>query len=475
MAARVPPHNLDAEVAVLGGLMLDPASWDMVSDIIYPESFYKSAHQKIFAAIQDLQRRNQPIDFLTVSNHLAARGEMGEIGGNDVLYEILNQTPSAANIKSYAEIVAEKYLLRRVISTASEITQEAYDADFEDLSGFLGSIESRIYKLAEKRKTEGLVSSTEIVRQSLERIEELYGLKTAITGVPSGFSDLDRMTSGFNSGELIIIAARPSMGKTAFCLNIAANAAVKSKKRVAFFSLEMGREQLMIRLLATESQLNISDIRTGRIQDAAWPRLIHGASTLAESPLFIDDTSGISPFEILTKCRRLKSQGGLDMIMIDYLQMMQLKQRVESREREVSEISKTLKGIAKELKVPVVALAQLNRGVEGRSDRRPQLSDLRESGSIEQDADLIMMIYREDYYEKENPEERGVAEILINKQRNGPTGKVKLSFNAHFGQFRDLAPDGMVPPPPRPESRSGSPQGRGELRALPNLAPRKDS
>lgn len=472
MSARVPPHNLDAEVAVLGGLMLDPGVWDVVSEHVEPDSFYKVAHQKIFEAIQDLHRRNQPIDFLTVSNHLTAKNEMGEIGGSDVLYDILNQTPSAANIKSYAEIVAEKALLRRVISTSGEIIQEAYDSDYEEISGFLGSIESRIYKLADKKKTDGLISSTEIVRQSLEKIEELYNLKAPVIGVPSGFTDLDKMTSGFGPGELIIIAARPSMGKTAFCLNIAAGAAVKAKRKVAFFSLEMGKEQLMIRMLATESQLGISEIRTGRIPDNAWPKLIHGASTLAEAPLYIDDTSGISPFEILTKCRRLKAQGGLDMIMIDYLQLMQLKQKVESREREVSEISKTLKAIAKELKVPVIALAQLNRGVEGRSDRRPMLSDLRESGSIEQDADLIMMIYREDYYEKENPEERGVAEILINKQRNGPTGKVKLTFDTASGQFKDLVHGAGGPPPIVNQTPQFGPGSKKEGGKLPNFAPR---
>jgi replicative DNA helicase len=295
----------------------------------------------------------------------------------------------------------------------------------------------------------------EIVKASIVKIEELYKNRSEITGVPTGFAQLDRMTSGLQAGDFVIVAARPSMGKTAFSLNLVQNIIANPKMTAAYFSLEMSREAVMMRLLAAEANINLKDIRSGKLNDSAWPKLIAGASKLSEAKLFIDESAAISPFEVRSKCRRLKAQHGLDIIIIDYLQMMDLKQRVESRERAVSEISRTLKGLAKELKIPVVALAQLNRGVEGRSDRRPMLSDLRESGSIEQDADVIMMLYREDYYDKESAEKQGLAEVIIGKQRNGPTGTVKLKWEAEFGRFRDADPEGWAPPPPPPQPQYG--------------------
>lgn len=465
LPSKVPPQNLDAEQSVLGGLMLDAEAADQVMDEVSQADFYKSAHQKIFATICELIKKNEPVDILTVSNALKKADELEGIGGAAYLAEIINQTPSAANIKTYAAIVREKAILRKMINVGSEIVEKAYESDYEDIGSFLDQMESKVFEVADARKTEGLVSAAEIIQQSLEKIEYLYNTKASVTGVPTGFADLDKMTAGFQPGELIIIAARPSMGKTAFSLNIATHAAIRQKKTVAYFSVEMPKAQMMTRILASESQVSMSDIRIGRIADAAWPKLISTATVIAESPLYIDDTSGISPFEIRAKARRLKAQRGLDMIMIDYMQIMDLKQKVESRERAVSEISKTLKQIAKEMNIPVVALAQLNRAVEGRADRRPMLSDLRESGSIEQDADVIMMLYRDDYYEKENSEQRGTAEVIIGKQRNGPTGTVKLAWFSQYGSFANLAPEGMVPPP----NVQKQTQPRGDV---PNLAPR---
>lgn len=471
MKSRLPPHNLEAEQSILGGLMLDPNAWDLIVDVVSPEDFYKQAHQQIFLCILELQKKQQPIDILTVSHLLEHRGELDQVGGAPILAQILDQTPSAANIRIYAEIVAEKALLRRLIRESSEIIEAAYDGGYEDINSFTDQVEARIFKIASRQKSEGLVAAREIIKESYEKIEELFKSKASVTGVASGFDDLDKMTTGFQPGELIIIAARPSMGKTAFCLNIAGHSAIRKRKKVAFFSLEMGKEQIMIRLLATESRINISDIRVGRITDSAWPKLINSASVLSEAPLFIDDTSGISPFEIRAKCRRMKAQHGLDMIMIDYLQIMDLKQKVESRERAISEISRTLKAIAKELKVPVIALAQLNRGVESRTDKRPMLSDLRESGSIEQDADVIMMLYRDEYYEKDKSDQKGLAEVVIGKQRNGPTGIVKLAWLGSYGSFANLAPQGMEPPPTQP---SFQPKNQGGGGKLVNFAPNQN-
>jgi replicative DNA helicase len=467
MTPRLPPQNLEAEQSVLGGLMLDPEAADMVLDEVESKDFYKSSHQKIFSAIHELNRRAQPVDILTVSNLLRDRDELEAIGGPAYLAEIIEQTPTAANIKTYSHIVKEKSILRKCIQVGTEIIEKSYEPDFDDINTFINQVEAKVFAVADDKKADGLTSASDIVRHSLERIEFLYNAKASVTGVPSGFTDLDRMTAGFQPGELIILAARPSMGKTAFSLNIATNAAIRQKKTVAYFSVEMAKEQMMTRVLASEAQVNMSDVRIGRIADAAWPKLINTASVISEAPLYIDDTSGISPFEIRAKCRRLKAQKGLDMIMVDYLQIMDLKQKVESRERAVSEISKTLKEIAKEFRVPVIALAQLNRAVEGRADRRPMLSDLRESGSIEQDADVIMMLYRDDYYEKDSGENKGVAEIIIGKQRNGPTGTVKLAWLAQYGMFSNLAPESLTPPPSFSPKQQAPRSGE-----IPNYAPK---
>jgi replicative DNA helicase len=362
------------------------------------------------------------------------------VGGAAYLATVIDQTPSSANITSYAEIVKSKSTLRKVIEICSDAVEKAYDQTFDDLDKFLNETESQVFQIAEKSKSAGLIPASEIIKSSLDRIEYLYQQKAAITGIPSGFSDLDKFTNGFQPGELVIVAARPSMGKTALVLNMAQHMALREKKNVAFFSLEMSQEQVMMRLLGSESRVNLSDLRVGRVADSAWPKLISVANKFSESPLFIDDTSGISPYEVRAKCRRLKAQKGLDIVIVDYLQIMDLKTKVESRERAISEISRNMKALAKELKIPVIVLSQINRGVEGRTDRRPMLSDLRESGSIEQDADVVMMIYRDEYYDRENADNRGQAEIIVGKNRNGPVGAAKVAWLSQFGTFANLAP-----------------------------------
>ena len=454
---KVPPHNIEAEMSVLGGLMLESQAMDDIEGLLTHTDFYKPAHQKIFEAIENLYQKRQPFDIVMVSNYLSEQGELEAIGGASTLTQLYDTTFSIANIHSYAQVVKDKAQLRKVISTLTNLTEQAYEpSQHESVNDFVRYMESSVYALADEKSISGLLSATDVIKSSMDRLETLASQETEVTGIPTGFVDLDKMTAGFQPQELLILAARPSMGKTAFSLNIAVNSALRAGKKVAYFSLEMSKEQLMLRILASESQMDLSKLRVGKIPDTGWSQLISTAAMISESELYIDDTSAISPFEILAKCRRLKNQKGLDLIIVDYLQLMDLKQKVESRERAVSEISKTLKKIAKELKVSVMALAQLNRSVEARSDRRPVVSDLRESGSLEQDADLIMMIYREDYYDAQ-ADNKGEAEIIIAKQRNGPVGTVKLAWKPQFGTFMNLAPtslENMNPHPYLPSSSS---------------------
>jgi replicative DNA helicase len=469
MDGRVPPQNIAAEQAVLGGLMLEQEAWDQVSDVISENDFYKPNHRIIFATVKELNKRGHPTDLVTVSNYLSQTNQLDFIGGPSYIAEMMDQTPTTVNIKNYAQIVKEKSVLRKIISTGSDFIEKAYSQNFSDLDSFLNEVEGAIFNVAEMNTNQDLMDSSQLVKLSLDKLEQLYANKGDVTGISSGFYDFDKMTSGFQPGDLIIIAARPSMGKTAFCLNLALAAALKEKKSVALFSVEMGKEAIMMRMLASEARIALSQLRSGSIDEGAWPKLINTAAKMSEAPLFIDDSSAISPFDIRAKCRRMKARHGLDMIIIDYLQMMSMKQKVESREREVSEISKMLKGLARELKVPVIALAQLNRGVEGRSDRRPMLSDLRESGSIEQDADVIAMLYREDYYDRDTPEIKGQAEVIICKQRNGPTGTVKLRWRPELGLFENNIENvGPTPQPPRPSSVANFPGNNGKPK---NYAP----
>jgi replicative DNA helicase len=462
MSTRIPPQNLEAEQSILGGLMLDREALDQIGDLLMADDFYKPGHQKIYAAIKDLHSKSQPIDIITVTNVLQSEGTMEMAGGPEYLIGLLDKTISSANISSHAKIVKDKATLRRLIHINSHLIERAYEQDFIDVESFVDQAESEIFKIGDSKAQSGLVGSMEIVKASIQKIEELYKNKAEITGIGTGFKKLDEMTAGLHPGEMTIIAARPSMGKTAFSLNIAQHVALRLKKTVAYFSLEMGKESMMMRMLSAESKVSMSEIRNGRIQDSAWPKLINAASALSEASIFIDDTPGVSPFEIRSRARRLKAEHGLDVIMIDYLQLMSMKQKFNSREQEVAEISKSLKAIAKELQIPIIALAQLNRGVEGRTEKKPMLSDLRESGSIEQDADVIMMLYRDDYYDKENPEKQGHAEVIVGKQRNGATGPVKLRFDAQYNRFRDAEPSegghqGMaaMPPPQAPPPMPG--------------------
>lgn len=457
MAARVPPQNLEAEQSILGSLMLDAEAWDQVSDILEPQDFYRPTNQTLFKAIKEMHSRSLPVDLITINNHLQANGELNTAGGNEYLVELVSRTVSSAHVEFYAKIVKEKSLLRKMIHASGELIEKAYSEDFPTVDHFLDEAEEKFYKLGEQKNNTGLAGPLELVRSSMTKIEELFKMKAEITGIATGLTYLDKMTSGLHGGELIIVAARPSMGKTAFSLNLAQHMAIKQKKTVAYFSLEMSQQAVMMRILASEARINMKELRSGKLADTAWPKLIHAAGLVSESQLYIDETSGLSPLELRSRCRRLKAQHGLDCIMIDYLQLMKLKERVESREREVSEISRTLKAIAKELDVPVIALAQLNRGVEGRTEKRPMLSDLRESGSIEQDADVIMMLYRDDYYDKDDPEKKGHAEVIIGKQRNGPTGTVKLAFEAEYGKFRDADPEPSHPLPPPPQTPPPTP------------------
>lgn len=473
MSQKLPPQNLEAEYSVLGGLMLEREAFDQVADLIEASDFYKPANQIIYQTIADLNHKAQPVDLVTVTNALQTKNQLDQVGGAEYLLSLLDKVVTAANIDSHAKIIHEKSLLRRLINTSSQLIEKAYSSDYENAEALIDLAESEILKVGEQKNTTGLIGPRDIVAASFNKMNDLFNRKAEVTGLPTGFIDLDKMTSGLNPGELVIIAARPSMGKTAFSLNIASHIALRAKKSVAYFSVEMSKESLMMRMIAAEARVSIEEIKTGRILDTSWPRLISACGTIADAPIFIDETSGISPYEIRARCRRLKAQHGLDCIMIDYLQLMDLKQKVESRERAVAEISKALKALAKELQVPVVALAQLNRGVEGRADRKPMLSDLRESGSIEQDADVIMMLYREDYYDKENPEKQGAAKVVIAKQRNGPTGDVDLRFDGKFNLFRDADKSSVspLPPPQAPPPMPGS-GGFGKPR---NFAPGANS
>lgn len=470
MSNRVPPHNIEAEQAILGGLMLDSEAWDDVASLIDTPDFYRPAHKKIFEAIKSLNRQGQSADIVVLSNHIQRNNEMEAIGGPRYLAELIENTPSTVYLEQYSKIVKEKSLVRKMVAATQKIADEGLTEGFEDVEKYLEAAESSVFNVAQTGSDkQTLTGPDELVKNSITKIQEIMALKGNITGISTGFLELDEMTAGLHGGELIIVAARPSMGKTALGLNITSHAALREGKSVAFFSVEMPKEQLMMRILASEAKINLGKIRIGQIDDNSWARLINTAAKMSESKLYINDSSGISPFEIRSIARKHQSKHGLDLIVIDYLQLMSMKQRMESREREVSEISKSLKALSKELNIPVIALAQLNRGVEGRSDRRPMLSDLRESGSIEQDADVIAMIYREDYYERENP--TGAAEIIIGKQRNGPTGTVKVRWEPALGRFSNniesqTGPGGPPMPGPNDQPRQYTPSQPGK-----NFAP----
>nr|WP_275665817.1 replicative DNA helicase [Vibrio sp. Isolate30] len=442
-AIKVPPHSLEAEQSVIGGLLLDNQRWDTVAEKVVAKDFYSRPHRLIFEAVKDILEESAPLDLITLSEHLELREQLEEVGGFAYLADLAKNTPSAANINAYADIVAQRALVRSLIGVANEIADSGYDPQGRTSEDLLDLAESKVFAIAEGRasENEGPQNVDSILEKTLERIEILYKTpQDGVTGVDTGFNDLNKKTAGLQGSDLIIVAARPSMGKTTFAMNLCENAAMKQDKPVLIFSLEMPGEQLMMRMLASLSRVDQTKIRTGQLDDEDWARISSTMGILMDKKnMYIDDSSGLTPTEVRSRARRIaREHDGLSMIMIDYLQLMRVPSLSDNRTLEIAEISRSLKALAKELNVPVVALSQLNRSLEQRADKRPVNSDLRESGSIEQDADLIMFIYRDEVY---NPDSslKGIAEIIIGKQRNGPIGSVRLTFQGQHSRFDNYA------------------------------------
>jgi replicative DNA helicase len=437
---KIPPHSIEAEEGVLGGILVDNTSIDRAVEIVRPEDFYRESHRKIMKAFVELNARSEAIDLITVSDLLKGRNELEEIGGAAFLAELSERVPTAANVAQYARIVKDKAILRALISTMNDISMRSFQAP-GDVEAFLDEAEHRVYEIAERKTRPSFFHVRDIVVESMKAVEQLYEKRELVTGVPTGFVDLDRKTAGLQPGDLIIVAGRPSMGKTALALNVAQYAAQEANHGVAIFSLEMGKEQLVFRMLCSEAHVDQSKVRAGFAAERDYPKLAIAADRLSEAPIFIDDTPGLGILELRAKARRLSRERNvrLGMIIVDYLQLMKGPQ-TDSREQEISAISRSLKALAKELQVPVIALSQLNRQVESRADKRPVMADLRESGAIEQDADVIMFLYRDWVYNQKNADERE-AELIIGKQRNGPTGTVPLTFFAEYTRFENRAED----------------------------------
>ncbi|MEM7465301.1 MAG: replicative DNA helicase [Pseudomonadota bacterium] len=439
-ALKIPPHSIEAEQSVLGGLMIDNDSWLQVSERITEGDFYRRDHNEIFRAIEALANDGQPYDVVTLAEWLQKNDSLDSVGGLDYLANLVENTPSAANISAYADIVRERAVLRSLIRAGTDIADSAYRPEGRNADELLDDAERCVFEIAdrESRGRIGFRPVKELLVDALDRIDQLFQQDNPITGVATGYYELDAMTSGLQPSDLVIVAGRPSMGKTAFALNLAQNAAIKESVGVAIFSMEMPSEQLAMRMLSSLGRIDQHKVRTGRLADDDWPRLTHSVGILSEAKLFIDDTPALSPGELRTRCRRLAREHGLGMIIIDYLQLMQVTGGGENRATEISEISRSLKALAKELNVPVIALSQLNRSLEQRTDKRPVMSDLRESGAIEQDADVIMFIYRDEVYD-EDTMDKGIAEVIIGKQRNGPIGTRKLRFFGQYTTFENLA------------------------------------
>ncbi|WP_335871901.1 replicative DNA helicase [Bacillus sp. 2205SS5-2] len=434
---RVPPQNIEAEQAVLGAIFLEPQSLILASEMLLPEDFYRASHQKIFAEMLKLNDVGKAVDLITVTESLSTIKELEDVGGVSYLSELAGSVPTAANIEYYARIVEEKSLLRRLIRTATNIAQDGFSRE-DEVESLLSEAEKNIMEVAQRKNAGAFHDIKDVLVRTYDNIETLHNRVGDVTGIPTGFLELDQMTAGFQRNDLIIVGARPSVGKTAFALNIAQNVATKSDENVAIFSLEMGAEQLAMRMLCAEGNIDAQRLRTGALNDEDWRKLTMAMGSLSNSGIYIDDTPGIRINEIRSKCRRLAQEAGLGMILIDYLQLIQGSGRSgENRQQEVSEISRELKSLARELKVPVIALSQLSRGVEQRQDKRPMMSDIRESGSIEQDADIVAFLYRDDYYDKES-EAKNIIEIIIAKQRNGPVGTVSLAFVKEYNKFVNL-------------------------------------
>ena len=433
---RVPPQNIEAEQSVLGAVFLAKEALITAIEILRPENFYRSAHQRIFKVMMDLYEKGEPVDLVTVTAELQDSKLLEEIGGVAYLTDLASSVPTAANIEYYAKIVEEKALLRRLILTATKIANDGYSRE-DEVGEIIADAEKYILEIAQNRNSGGFTPIRDVLMETYDRIEFLSQRRGDVTGIPSGYPDLDKMTSGFQRSDLIILAARPSVGKTAFALNVAQNVAARAGETVAIFSLEMAASQLVQRMICAEGNLDAQRMRTGWLEEDDWQKLTMAIGTLAKAPIYIDDTPGVTVQDIRAKCRRLQQERGLGMILIDYLQLIHGRGKGDNRQQEVSEISRTLKGIARELSVPVIALSQLSRSVEQRQDKRPMMSDIRESGSIEQDADIVAFLYRDDYYDKES-EAKNVIEVIIAKQRNGPTGTVELAFLKEYNKFVSL-------------------------------------
>ena len=442
-ALRVPPHSIEAEQAVIGGLLLDNTAWDKIAGIVGEEDFYRYDHRLIFQRIQRLIDQAKPADVITVFEALSSLGKADETGGLVYLNQLAQNTPSAANIRRYADIVRGRAVSRKLVSVADEISESAFNPNGREVGQLLDEAESKIFAIAEEgsRGQQGFQGIQPLLTQVVERIDELYHRDNPsdITGVPSGFADLDSKTSGLQPGDLIIVAGRPSMGKTAFSLNIGEHVAIDQGLPVAVFSMEMGGAQLAMRMLGSVGRLDQHKVRTGRLSDDDWPRLTHAIQRMQDAQLYIDETPALEPMELRGRARRLARQcGKLGLIIVDYLQLMSVKSAGENRATEISEISRSLKSLAKELQCPVIALSQLNRSLEQRPNKRPVMSDLRESGAIEQDADVILFIYRDEVYNPDSPD-KGTAEVIIGKQRNGPIGAVRLTFMGQYTKFENYA------------------------------------
>ena len=435
---KVPPHSVPAEQSVLGGLMLDNRAWDEIAELLSEEDFYRKDHRLIFRAIGSLISDNTPCDVITLSEWLDKNELLNEAGGHDYLAALAENIPSAANVRSYATIVRESSILRQLIDTGYDIAAAGLNPEGRSSEQILDYAESSVFKIAEQetRGRRNYQPIRSLLSAALDRVDELYRSNTSITGIATGFDDIDDMTAGLQRSDLIIIAGRPSMGKTAFSINIAENAAIKGKKSVAIFSMEMPGEQLAMRMLGSLSRIDQQKIRTGRIAEDDWPRLTSTLTMMQDAKMFIDDTPALTPAEVRSRCRRIKREHELDLVIVDYLQLMQMPDSNENRATELSAISRGLKALAKELNVPVIALSQLNRSLEQRDNKRPRMSDLRESGAIEQDADVIMFIYRDEVY-NEDSQDKGKAEIIIAKQRNGPIGECFLAFRGQYTRFEN--------------------------------------
>ncbi|MCK0768401.1 MULTISPECIES: replicative DNA helicase [Chromohalobacter] len=442
-ALKVPPHSLEAEQSVLGGLMLDNSAWDTVSERLTADDFYRYEHRLIFNAMAQLAEAGHPLDVVTLSEALENRDQLESVGGLAYLAELARNTPSAGNIRAYTDIVRERATLRKLIQAAHQIADGAFAPQGRPADELVNEAERLVFQISEDRpKSGGAIGMSDLLSKAVDRIDELFNMQGEMTGLSTGFRDLDEMTSGLQPSDMVIIAGRPSMGKTTFAMNVVEHAVISSDKPVMVFSMEMPADALMLRMLSSLGRIDQTRVRTGQLEDEDWPRLTSAVNLLKDKQLFIDDTAGLSPNEMRARARRLaREHGNLGLIMIDYLQLMQIPGFSENRTGEISEISRSLKALAKEFNCPVVALSQLNRSLEQRPNKRPVMSDLRESGAIEQDADVIAFVYRDEVYNPDNPDNHGLAELIIGKQRNGPIGTVHMAFIGKYTRFEDLAPD----------------------------------